>query len=393
MLAAELFFFPAIPEDLRVSNEQSGPLSGLRVVEFAGIGPVPFAAMLFADMGADVVRVARPEAARLDARDIVERGRRVVAIDLKSAAEREATLALLDHADVLLEGFRPGVMERLGVGPVPVLRRNPALVYGRMTGWGQTGPLAGAAGHDIDYIALTGALHAIGEAGRAPVPPLNLLGDFGGGALYLVVGVLAALLEARHSGRGQVVDAAIVDGAASLLTFVHAALARGEWRDERGRNLLDGGAPFYATYRCADGLYVAVGALEPDFHAQLLERLGLPAEAFSRRLDRATWPQLRELMRNAFATRTQKECCDLLEGTDACFAPVLSLGAAAAHPHLAARGVFATLDGVACPAPAPRFSRTPSTLRPVRGALHDTAAIVREWASQRRAPERGAGSP
>ncbi len=335
--------------------------------------------MLLADMGADVVRVTRPDAARLDARDIVERGRRLVAIDLKSEAGVATALELLDRADVLLEGFRPGVMERLGMGPDPVLRRNPALVYGRMTGWGQTGPLATAAGHDINYIALAGALHAIGEAGRAPVPPLNLLGDFGGGALYLVVGVLAALLEARLSGRGQVVDAAIVDGTASLLTFVHAALAHGEWRDGRGSNLLDGGAPFYGTYRCADGLYVAVGALEPRFHAQLLERLDLPPEAFAERLDPATWPRLKELMRDAFALRTQKECCDLLEGTDACFAPVLSLEEAAAHPHLAARGVFAALDGVACPAPAPRFSRTPGTLHPVQGALHDAAAIAREW--------------
>lgn len=367
-----------------MSSAHSGPLAGLRVVELAGIGPVPFAAMLLVDMGADVVRVTRRGAARLDARDIVERGRRIVAIDLKSAAGVETALGLFDQADVLLEGFRPGVMERLGVGPDVALPRNPRLVYGRMTGWGQTGPLAAVAGHDIDYIALSGALHAIGEAGGAPVPPLNLLGDFGGGALYLVVGVLAALLEARHSGRGQVVDAAIVDGTASLLTFVHAAMARGDWRDERGCNLLDGGAPFYATYRCADGGYVAVGALEPQFHERLLERLGLDPEAFADRLDPASWPRLRELMRNAFAARTQQECRDLLEGHDACFAPVLSLAAAPTHPHLVARGVFAALDGVSCPAPAPRFSRTPSSLRPVQGALHDAAAIAREWALRQR---------
>jgi len=252
--------------DTPVCNDPGGPLSGLRVVEFAAIGPAPFAAMLLADLGADVVRVARPDAPRLDKRDIVERARRMLRVDLKSRDGLDAALRLLDHADVLLEGFRPGVMERLGVGPEPVLRRNPRLVYGRMTGWGQTGPLAAAAGHDINYVALCGALHAIGEAGGAPVPPLNLVGDFGGGALYLVVGVLAALFEARRSGRGQVVDAAIVDGTVSLLTFVHAALARGEWRDARGSNLLDGGAPFYTTYRCADGGYVAVGALEPKFH-------------------------------------------------------------------------------------------------------------------------------
>lgn len=365
-----------------MSRTHSGPLSGLRVVEFAGIGPVPFATMLLVDMGADVVRVERPGAARLDRRDIVERGRRIVAIDLKSAAGVAIALDLLGQADVLLEGFRPGVMERLGVGPDPVLSRNPRLVYGRMTGWGQTGPLATAAGHDINYLALTGALHAIGEAGRAPIPPLNLLGDFGGGALYLVVGVLAALLEAQRSGQGQVVDAAIVDGAASLLSFVHAAMARGEWRDIRGSNLLDGGAPFYATYRCADGQYVAVGALEPKFHAQLLERLGLPPEAFADRLDAASWPRLKELLRAVFARRTQREWCELLEGSDACCAPVLSLRAAASHPHLAARGVFEALDGVQCPAPAPRFSRTPGAMRPLQAAVHDAAAIVREWASR-----------
>ncbi len=364
-----------------MSEPRDGTLRDLRIVEFAGIGPTPFAAMLLADMGADVVRIARPDRPRLEKHDLVERGRRVVQLDLKSVAGLAAALALLDRADALLEGFRPGVMERLGIGPDAVLRRNPGLVYGRMTGWGQGGPLATAAGHDINYIAVSGALHAIGEAGGAPVPPLNLLGDFGGGALYLVVGVLAALLEARRSGRGQVVDAAIVDGTASLLTFVHAAMARGTWRDRRGSNLLDGGAPFYATYRCAGGGYVAVGALEPQFHARLLHGLGLPPEAFAARDDPAAWPRLKELMRSAFAARTVEQCRDLLEGTDACFAPVLSLLEAAQHPHLVARGVFAALDGVPCPAPAPRFSRTPRALRPVQGAVHDAAAIAREWAT------------
>ena len=362
-----------------MSNQPGGPLCGLRVVEFAGLGPAPFAAMLLADMGADVVRVARSDAPPLDERDIVERGRRVVRVDLKSREGVAAVLPLLDRAEVLLEGFRPGVMERLGLGPDVLLRRNARLVYGRMTGWGQDGPLAKAAGHDIDYIALSGALHAIGEAGRAPVPPLNLLGDFGGGAMYLVVGVLAALFEASRSGRGQVVDAAIVDGAASLLTFIHAAMARGEWHEGRGENLLDGGAPFYTTYRCADGEYIAVGALEPQFHALLVERLGLPAELFEHRNDPATWPRLNELMRNVFATRTRAEWCALLEGTDACVAPVLALGEAAAHPHMASRKVFETLDGIPCPAPAPRFSRTPSALRPVQSAFQDAAAIAREW--------------
>jgi len=360
-------------------DKDNGPLSGLRIVEFAGIGPAPFAAMLLADMGADVVRVVRPGAPRLEASDIVERGRRVVCIDLKSRDGAESTLQLIDRADALIEGFRPGVMERLELGPDVALRRNPRLVYGRMTGWGETGPLAHAAGHDINYIALSGALHAIGEGGRGPVPPLNLLGDFGGGSLYLVMGVLAALLEAKRSGRGQVVDAAIVDGAASLLTFIYAAIARGEWRDQRGANLLDGGAPFYTTYRCADGDYISVGALEPQFHALLVERLGLPPEAFANRQDPATWPRLNELLRDTFGARTRREWCDLLEGTDACFAPVLSLGEASAHPHMAARGVFAALDGVQSPAPAPRFSRTPSALKPVDATIHDPAVIAREW--------------
>ena len=376
-----------------MTEPRNGPLRDLRIVEFAGIGPTPFAAMLLSDMGADVVRLARPNGPPLDKRDLVDRGRRVVQVDLKSAAGVAGALALLDQADALLEGFRPGVMERLGIGPEVVLRRNPRLVYGRMTGWGQTGPLAAAAGHDIDYIALTGALHAIGEAGGSPVPPLNLLGDFGGGALYLLVGVLAALHEARRSGQGQVVDAAIVDGTASLLSFVHAALARGAWHDERGSNLLDGGAPFYTTYRCADGGYVAVGALEPQFHARLLEGLGLPAEAFTARDDPATWPRLRALLRDAFAARTQRQCRDLLEGSDACFAPVLSLRQAAEHPHLAARGVFAPLEGVPCPAPAPRFARTPSAPRPVRGKLHEVGAITREWAARGAAPEDSSQSP
>jgi alpha-methylacyl-CoA racemase len=365
-----------------VSNEQSGPLSGLRVVEFAGIGPVPFAAMLLVDMGADIVRIVRPGARALDKRDIVERGRRVVPVDLKGAEGRESALLLLDRANVLLEGFRPGVMERLGLGPEAVLHRNPRLVYGRMTGWGQTGPLAAAAGHDIDYIALSGALHAIGEAGRGPIPPLNLLGDFGGGALYLIVGVLAALLEAQRSGRGQVVDAAIVDGAASLLTFIYAALARGAWRDERGNNLLDGGAPFYTTYRCADGEYVAVGALEPQFHEVLIARLGLDQEAFKDRLNPESWPLLQQILQQTFAQRTRAEWCDQLEGTDACFAPVLGLGEAAAHPHMAAREVFKAIDGVSCPAPAPRFSRTRSTLRGVSAEICDPAAIAREWGAR-----------
>jgi alpha-methylacyl-CoA racemase len=365
-----------------MSNARNGPLSDLRIVEFAGIGPAPFAAMLLADMGADVVRVARPGAAELDARDIVERGRRLVHLDLKSAADVASALALIERADALLEGFRPGVMERLGLGPEVALARNPRLIYGRMTGWGQAGPLAHAAGHDIDYIALAGALHAVGERRGAPVPPLNLLGDFGGGALYLVVGVLAALFETQRSGRGQVVDCAIVDGVASLLTFIYAALARGTWRDQRGSNLLDGGAPFYTTYACADGGYIAVGALEPRFHDVLIATLGLDPEAFKDRLDPGSWPRLRKLLQETFAQRTRKQWCELLEGTDACFAPVLGLGEIVDHPHMAERRSMTMLDGVACPAPAPRFSRTPSALHSVEGAAHDPAAIAREWSTR-----------
>jgi alpha-methylacyl-CoA racemase len=356
-----------------------GPLADVRIVELAAIGPVPFAAMLCADMGADVVRIARPGTPPLRPHDIVERGRRVVELDLKATEGVASALALIEHADVLIEGYRPGVMERLGLGPDTVLGRNPRIVYGRMTGWGQSGPLAQAAGHDIDYIALAGALSAIGERDRAPVPPLNLLGDFGGGALYLVAGVLAALLEARRSGRGQVVDCAMVDGAASLMTFIYAALARGEWRDARASNLLDGGAPFYSTYACADGEYIAVGALEPQFHAELIARLGLDAEAFRDRDNPAAWPRLRRLLEETFLRRTRAEWCALLEGSDACFAPVLHMREAAQHPHLAARATIAALDGVACPAPAPRFARTPAALRPVAAEIHDAVEIAREW--------------
>ena len=364
-----------------MSSTRTGPLSGLRIVEFAGIGPAPFAAMLLADMGADVVRIARPGAAQLDPRDIVERGRRLVHLDLKSPVNVESALMLIERADALLEGFRPGVMERLGLGPEPALARNPRLIYGRMTGWGQSGPRAHEAGHDIDYIALAGALHTVGERRGAPVPPLNLLGDFGGGALYLVVGVLAALFEARQSGRGQVVDCAIVDGVASLLTFVYAALAHGAWLDRRGSNLLDGGAPFYTTYACAGGGYIAVGALEPQFHAALVAKLGLEPEAFKDRLNPEAWPRLRKLLQETFAQRTQREWCEVFEGTDACVAPVLGLGEIADDPHIAARGTMATLDGVPCPAPAPRFARTPSVLQSVDGQIHDPAAIAREWSA------------
>jgi alpha-methylacyl-CoA racemase len=356
----------------------TGPLRGARIVEFAAIGPTPLAGMLLADMGADVVRIERPGAALPDATDFISRGRRIVELDLKAPTGAAAALQLIDRADALLEGFRPGVLERLGLGPEVVLARRPALVYARMTGWGQDGPLAQAAGHDLNYIALTGALAAIGPAGGPPLPPLNLVGDYGGGALYLVVGVLAALLEARGSGRGQVVDCAMCDGAVSLLGPIMAWRAQGRWEEERGSNLLDGGAPFYGTYRCADGEYVSIAALEPQFYALLCERAGLTDPAFTDRDDRARWPELRQRTAEIFRTRTRAEWCALLEGSDACFAPVLTMSEAPAHPHLRARGTIVERDGVAQPAPAPRFARTPSA--PGRCALTSSVAdVLASW--------------
>lgn len=346
-------------------------LRGLRVVEFAGIGPGPFAAMLLADMGADVVRIERPGAAARLA-DPGLRGRRIVTLDLKAAAG--AALDLLAHADVLIEGFRPGVMERLGLGPAAVAARNPRLVYGRMTGWGQSGPLAARAGHDITYLALTGALHAIGPAER-PVPPLNLVGDYGGGALYLVVGLLAGVLSARVSGAGQVVDAAMTDGVSSLLAPFHAMLAAGNWRDRRAANWLDGGAHFYTVYACADGRHVAVGAIEPQFYAELLRLLDIDDPAFAAQMDPQAWPGLRAKLAAVFATRPRDHWAALFRDSDACVAPVLSLTEAQAEAHLAARGTF--LDGQ--PAPAPRFSATPSTA----GAAAAPAAlesVLAAWA-------------
>jgi alpha-methylacyl-CoA racemase len=368
-------------EALDSERRASGPLAGLRVVEFAGIGPGPFAAMLLSDMGADVVRIDRPGAAPHDARDIVGRGRTHVALDLKQGDGVGAALNLLEHADALIEGFRPGVMERLGLGPDQVLARNPRLVYGRVTGWGQSGPLAQAAGHDINYIALAGALGAIGPAEK-PVPPLNLVGDYGGGALYLVVGLLAAVIEARRSGRGQVVDCAMCDGAASLLSIFFTLLARGEWQERRASNLLDGGAPFYGTYECADGEFVAIGALEPQFYETLCRLAGLGPE-FAERADRKRWPELRQKMQAVFKTRTRAQWCAMLEGSDACFAPVLGLREASTHPHIAERKTFLDIDGVLQPAPAPRFSRTPSTMQ---ASVPSTAAdILARW----RAPPAG----
>ncbi len=358
----------------------AGPLSGVRIVEFAAIGPGPFAAMLLGDMGADVIRINRPGADVGDGTDVVDRSRRSVVLDLKDAAGRAGALDLLAQADALIEGFRPGVMERLGLGPDDVRKRSPRLVYGRMTGWGQTGPLAHAAGHDINYIALAGALAAIGPAGCRPVPPLNLVGDYGGGALYLVVGILAALLEARMSGMGQTVDCAMCDGVASLMSLFVSLQAKGRWTENRGANLLDGAAHFYTTYECADGRYVSIGALEPQFYTLLTGLLGVDDLEFADQNDQRRWPALHAKLQAVFRSRSRDDWCTLLEGTDACFAPVLTLAEAAQHPHLIARQTFVDIDGVVQPAPAPRFSRTPSAVqsRPGGSPLNLDDAI-RHW--------------
>jgi alpha-methylacyl-CoA racemase len=366
------------------TGSRTGPLAGVRVVELAGIGPSPFAAMLLADLGADVIRIDRPGGPSLPVplapeADILRRGRPSVMLDLKHPDGLAAALALVERADVLVEGYRPGVAERLGLGPDAFLDRNPALVYGRMTGWGQDGPLAQAAGHDIGYVAITGALHAIGRAGGPPQVPVNLVGDFGGGALYLVVGVLAALLEARTSGRGQVVDAAIVDGTAHLSALVVSLVSAGLWSERRGTNLLDTGAPFYDVYETSDGGWMAVGPLEPAFYTELLRLLDL-TDATPDRLDPGQWPALRDLLAETFRSRTREEWTAVFEGTDACVEPVLSYAEAPGHPHLAARGTYVEHHGVVQPAPAPRFSRTPVALStPPATPGADTRAALYAW--------------
>lgn len=342
-----------------------GPLTGITVIEMAAIGPVPFAGMLLSDLGADVIRVERSVNTVLPPKqDILSRGKRSIGINLKSSEGVALFRQLCGGADILIEGFRPGVMEKLGLGPETLTADNARLVFGRMTGWGQTGPLAQAAGHDINYIALTGALHAIGEQDGRPVPPLNLLGDYGGGALYLVIGCLAALVEARQSGCGQVIDAAMVDGSASLMSVFYALNAMGRWQDERGVNKLDGGAHFYSTYKTSDNKYVSIGPLEPVFYGQLLDKLALAGHPLlQRQLDSETWQQAQQVFADKFAEHPQSYWCELLEGTDVCFAPVLNMSEAPHHSHNQARGVFTEAFGVVQPAPAPRFSRTASEIQ------------------------------
>jgi alpha-methylacyl-CoA racemase len=361
-----------------------GPLAGIRIVEFAGIGPGPFCAMLLADMGAEVVRIDR--AARVgepgeDHRfELLTRGRRNIAIDLKSKAGVAAALRRVDRAEALVEGFRPGVMERLGLGPETCLARNPALVYGRMTGWGQSGPIAHVAGHDINYIALSGALHAIGEAGGAPVPPLNLVGDFGGGALYMAMGMLAGILSARTTGKGQIVDCAMVEGAASLMTMMYGAFAAGTWVEERGRNRIDGGAHFYGVYETKDGEHVAIGSIEPQFYAELLAHTGIDPATLPAQRDRAHWPEMKAHFARIFKTKTRAEWVEIMQDTDICFAPVLRMSEAILHPHNRARASFVEIDGIPQPAPAPRFLGTPGEVArpPARPGEH-TDAILGDW--------------
>jgi alpha-methylacyl-CoA racemase len=360
----------------------SGPLEGYRVVELAGLGPAPFAAMLLADLGADVVRVDRPNASTPAGRgDVVYRGRRSIAIDVKEPQGREVVLDLAGRADAFIEPFRPGVAERLGIGPDECFDRNRRLVYGRMTGWGQEGPLAARAGHDIDYIALAGALWPLGTEGEPPVPPLNLVGDFGGGGMLLAVGVLAALLETQRSGTGQVVDAAMVDGAALLMTFIWGMREIGVWSDRRSANPLDGAAPYYRSYACADERYVAVGAMEPQFYAALVRLTGLADEApLPDQLDQSTWPDITDRLARIFRTRSRDEWCELAEGIDACLAPVLDFEEARNHPHNVVRGTFTEVDGVSQPAPAPRFARTPASISgPVALPGEHTDDVLSEW--------------
>ena len=364
----------------------SGPLTGVRVIELSGIGPGPFCAMVLADFGAEVVRVDRADSVvggdpSVPPPHVFNRGRRSIGVDLKHPDGVATVLRLVERADALVEGFRPGVTERLGLGPDVCLARNPRLVYGRMTGWGQEGPYAPTAGHDINYIALAGALHPIGRHGEGPVPPLNLIGDFGGGGMLLALGLCAALVESGRSGQGQVVDAAMVDGAALLTTMIHAFLAIGMWTDERGTNPLDGAAHYYDAYETADGRYVSIGSIEPQFYAELLRLTGLADDPdFAKPGDRTRWPALKQRLAAVFRTRTRDEWCELMEGTDVCFAPVLTLTEAPRHPHNVARDTFVDIAGIPQPAPAPRFSRTPPAIQrpPAHNGQH-TDEVLGDW--------------
>ena len=356
-----------------------GPLKGLKVVEFAGIGPGPFCGMLLSDLGADVVRIDRKGGGRGSKFDVTGRGRRSIALDLKNPDAVETCLKLMETADVVFEGFRPGVMERLGLGPDVALKRNPKLVFGRMTGWGQTGPYANAAGHDMNYIAISGALHAIGTEDK-PIPPLNLVGDFGGGALYLAFGLLAGVIHARATGQGQVIDCAMSDGAASLMAMFYGMKGSGMWQDERRANLLDGGAHFYDTYQCSDGGWVSIGSIEPQFYALLLEKTGITDPQFKNQMSRDEWPELSAKLAAVIRTKTRDQWSELMAGTDVCFAPVLTLEEAPKHEHNAARETFVTIEGVVQPAPAPRFSATPGAVQgppPAIGAHSDSA--LADW--------------
>jgi alpha-methylacyl-CoA racemase len=366
----------------------SGPLAGTRIIEIAGIGPGPFAGFMLADLGADVIKVDRAQNAGLGdpsrpPGDLLQRGKRSVAVDLKSPEGVEVVLQLAEHADAMFEPFRPGVAERLGIGPDAAMARNPKLVYGRMTGWGQDGPYAQSAGHDINYISLAGALFHMGRKGEGPMFPMNLVGDFGGGGMLLAYGLLAGLLSAARTGEGQVVDAAMVDGSASLMMMFHAFREMGMFREERGTNMLDSGAHFYDVYECADGEHVSIGSIEPQFYALLLEHTGLAGEdgaALPHQMDQSQWDALKERLRGIFKQKTRDEWCEIMEGTDVCFAPVLRMSEAAKHPHNVARGTFLELDGVLQPAPAPRFSATPGEVqRPPAHAGQHTAEILGEW--------------
>jgi alpha-methylacyl-CoA racemase len=362
-----------------------GPLEGVKMLEFSGIGPGPFAAMMLSDMGAEILRIDRSQNAfGLDPEnpslDFLARGRRSIAVDLKRPEALAAVLRLVDRADALLEGFRPGVMERLGLGPEVCLGRNPRLVYGRMTGWGQEGPLAQAAGHDINYIALAGALDPIGRRGEAPVAPLNLVGDFGGGGMLLAFGIACALVERAQSGRGQVVDAAMVDGAAALMTIFHGALQSGWWKPERGTNMLDTGSHFYDVYETRDGKYVSIGSIEPQFYAELLEKTGLQGEDLPSQMDRSGWAGSKERLTAIFREKTRDEWCEIMEGSDVCFAPVLSMTECQEHPHIRARGTFVEVAGASQPAPAPRFSRSKTQIsRPPPHVGQHTDEALADW--------------